>query len=366
MIRLAMLVDNPAKGTFGNLACRLAVGLSETGRATTTLVCYRDDPVPQWLPPDVHVHRLGTQRASRSLPALVSYLRSDQPDAMLTRQVHVNIVGLATTAVARLGRRWDGHLILAHDHPAELSHVSDWRDNKWIVKVAYRFAGGVVAVSPTVRDDAIRWCRLDPDAVALVPNPIIPFEGPDPEAPHPWLEDDRPPVFLTTGRLVAYKRVDLLIEAFHEVRRRHDVRLLIVGEGPERQRLAEQIQRLGLSGQAQAVGWVREPRQFAARAVAFVLPSEQEGFAQVLTEAMSAGCPVITADALGGGPRFVTDNGRYGVLLTPGDRPGLVEAMHRMLSPEVRSRYADLGLKRTEVFSPLACATPLVDFLETL
>ena len=77
---------------------------------------------------------------------------------------------------------------------------------------------------------------------------------------------------------------------------------------------------------------------------AFVLSSDEEGFAQVLTEAMSTGCPVITTDALGGGPRFVTDDGKYGLLVPRGNRAELAGAMERMLQPDVRARYSQLGL----------------------
>ena len=92
--------------------------------------------------------------------------------------------------------------------------------------------------------------------------------------------------------MTPWKRLDLLIGAFADLRQRHDVRLLIVGEGPGRSRADEQIRQLGLGSCAETVGWVDDPLQFAARAWAFVLASDEEGFAQVLTEAMSAAVPL--------------------------------------------------------------------------
>jgi glycosyltransferase involved in cell wall biosynthesis len=159
-----------------------------------------------------------------------------------------------------------------------------------------------------------------------------------------------------------WKRLDLLIDAFAVVRQHHAARLLIVGEGPGRASATEQIRRLGLSADAETVGWVEDPLQFAARAWAFVLPSDEEGFAQVLTEAMSVGCPVITTDAQGGGPRFVTDNGKYGLLVPRDDRAKLAEAMVRMLQSDVRAQYSKLGQQRIEALSPITSATALVDF----
>jgi len=125
----------------------------------------------------------------------------------------------------------------------------------------------------------------------------------------------------------------------------------------------DRIRRLGLEADVEAVGWVDDPLQYAARAWAFVLPSDEEGFAQVLTEAMSVDCPVITTDARGGGPRFVTKGGRYGLLVPRGDRGALSEAMIEILDPHVRERYAALGRRRVGELSPEASANALIGFL---
>jgi glycosyltransferase involved in cell wall biosynthesis len=363
MIRLAFLVDSPSKRAHANVVSRLALGLVQTGRVETTLVCYSADPPPSWLPPEVRIHRLGAERATRSLPNLVRYLRADKPDVLITRQVHANFVGLAAAWMARVPPRWPGKLVLVQDHFVELCHASNWRDNKWLAKASYRFADGLIAPSPAVRENAIRSCGLDPSSTALVPNPIPEFSGVLAPPPHPWLRDGAPPVFINISNLLAFKRVDLLIDAFAELCQGHDARLLILGEGPTRSHAAEQIRRLGLSSCAQTIGWIDDPLQFTARARALVHSSDEDGFAQVLTEAMSVGCPVITTDSLGGGPRFVTDNGRYGVLLPRGDRAKLAEAMANMLQPALRARYSELGRQRIEALSPTASASALVDFL---
>jgi glycosyltransferase involved in cell wall biosynthesis len=362
-IRLTLLVDSPSKRAHGNAASRLALGLAETGLVETTLLCYGADPAPSWLPPEVRIRRLGVDRVSRSLPKLVRYLRAERPDVLITRQVHANLVGLAAAWVARVPPRWPGKLLLVQDHPIELSHASNWRDNKWLAKLGYRFADGLLSPSPLVQENVIEWCGLDPSSTALVPNPIPRFSGAQHSPPHPWLGNGGPPVFVNTSNLTPWKRVDLLIGAFAELRRRHDARLLIVGEGPERGRADDQIRQLGLGADAQTLGWVEDPLQFAARAWAFVLASDEEGYAQVLTEAMSTGCPVITTDAQGGGPRFVTDDGRYGLLVPRSNQAELAEAMMRMMQPDVRAQFSELGQQRANALSPSASANILLNFI---
>ena len=107
-------------------------------------------------------------------------------------------------------------------------------------------------------------------------------------------------MFVQTSNMTYWKRLDLLVDAFAEVRRQRPARLLIVGEGPGRADAEDRIRRLGLEADVEAVGWVDDPLQYAARA-GVRAPSDEEGFAQVLTEAMSVDCPVITTDARGGG-----------------------------------------------------------------
>ena len=157
--------------------------------------------------------------------------------------------------------------------------------------------------------------------------------------------------------------MDLLIDAFAQLRSSHEARLLIVGQGPDRSLADEQIRRLGLTGQAETTGWVEDVLLYAAHAWALVHSSDEDGFAQVLTEAMSVGCPVVTADSLGGGPRFVTEDGKYGLLVPRTDPAKLAGAMAEMLQPEVRAHFVELGYQRADALSPVACASMLVDFL---
>jgi glycosyltransferase involved in cell wall biosynthesis len=362
MLRIALLVDSPSRGAHGNAASRLAIGLAQTGEVEATLLSYGDGGRPPGLPAEVIVERLGPDRASRALRPLVRYLRRRNPDVLITRQIHANFVGLAAARLARL-RGWPGRVVLVQDHPIELSHASNPKDNKWVAKAVYRFADGVITPSPAVRADIMRWCGLAGAAVAVVPNPIPRIREPYGDPPDPWLRDGQPPVFVNASNMSRWKRLDLLVEAFAEVRAQHHARLLIVGDGPGRDEALAAIERLRLGDDARLTGWVTDPLLYAAHACAYVHASDEEGFSQVLIEAMSVGCPVISTDAVGGGPSFVTRQGRCGLLVPRGDRAGLAEAMSRMLQPAVRSEYSALARQRAAELSPEASAALLMEFL---
>src|ERR1700689_1707587 len=216
MLRIALLIASPSRGAQGSAASRLAIGLAQTGEVEATLLSYGDGGRPPGRPAEVIVERLGPDRASRALRPLVRYLRQRNPDVLITRQIHANFVGLAAARLARL-RGWPGRVVLVQDHPIELSHASNPKDNKWVAKAVYRFADGIITPSPAVRADIMRWCGLDGAAVAVVPNPIPRIREPYGDPPDPWLRDRQPPVFVNASNMSRWKRLDLLVEAFAAV-----------------------------------------------------------------------------------------------------------------------------------------------------
>jgi glycosyltransferase involved in cell wall biosynthesis len=107
------------------------------------------------------------------------------------------------------------------------------------------------------------------------------------------------------GRLAPEKGLDRLIAAWPEVRARHPAaRLTLVGEGPERSALAEQIARLGLNQAVELPGAVADPVARLRAADLFVLPSREEGMSVALLEAMALGMPLV-ASAIPGNRQLI-------------------------------------------------------------
>jgi glycosyltransferase involved in cell wall biosynthesis len=175
------------------------------------------------------------------------------------------------------------------------------------------------------------------ERLAVVRNGVEPLDGLRPEAP----PLDARPRLATHARLVPWKRVDWLIDTLRSV---DGAGLLVIGDGPERERLAAHAGALGVARRVCFAG--RCPRAEALALVAacdlFVLPSTYEGFPHAVLEAMSLGVPVV-ATAVGGTVEIVTDgvNGR----LVPAADPGaLHEAIATTLAaPATRARLAAGG-----------------------
>ena len=177
-----------------------------------------------------------------------------------------------------------------------------------------------------------------------------------------WGADDRTFVALFAGRLIRGKGLSVLLRALRRIGET-DVRVVIIGEGPEAVLLQDVAQRLGVSRRVTFAPWVggQELRQALASADVCVLPSlaapyweEQLGFAAI--EAMSSGVPVITT-CTGSLPWVV---GPGGVLVPPNDPDALATELAGLAaSPETvraaRVRAARSHVERQHNAASIAC-----------
>lgn len=185
---------------------------------------------------------------------------------------------------------------------------------------------------------------------------VIPF-GVDEERFAPTSTPDRPAVFPTrvhgpvglfVGRLIASKGLDVLLRAVTG----STLRVVIVGDGPLRKSLANELGRRGLGSQVLLVGAVtdRELPGYYQAADYSVLPSTTpaEMFGITLLEAMACGLPVISTD-LTTGVREVNEKDVTGLVVPRGDASALRDAMLQLTEDgELRRRLGDAGRKRVE------------------
>ncbi len=125
---------------------------------------------------------------------------------------------------------------------------------------------------------------------------------------------------LFVGRLIADKRVDDLLHALAHLRPHHELRCVIVGDGPERASLQRLASRLGLEAAVTFAGTVDDGELFGRMksATALVLPSVREGFGITVLEAMAAGAiPVVVRAPMSAAGDLVT-HGEDGIVCGPG------------------------------------------------
>jgi glycosyltransferase involved in cell wall biosynthesis len=137
-----------------------------------------------------------------------------------------------------------------------------------------------------------------------------------------WQAGPETPVLLAVGRVAAEKNIELALRAFERARRdRPDLRMIVVGDGPARQRLAAAHPAATFVGARRGA----ELAAHYASADAFLFPSLSDTFGNVVMEALASGLPVVAFDCAAAAEHV--GDGTSGRLVAPGDEPGFIAAV---------------------------------------
>ncbi len=214
--------------------------------------------------------------------------------------------------------------------------------------LALRRAAHVFCPSAYLAGLAVSW-GLPAERVSVLPNPApsLPELPPRQELRRRLGVDG--PTLVFAGRLTAAKALPV---AFAALASTEGVCLLVAGDGPDRQALELEAERLGLAGRVRFLGAQPRERVLALfrAADAALLSSAWENFPHTVVEALAAGTPVI-ATRVGGVPEVVHD-GENGLLVPAGDPEALAAAIRRFLhEPELRARLVAAAKPSVEAIS---------------
>ena len=330
--RLFMVRPTLDTGGADRVTLTLLQHLDRALFAPTLVLIRRRGALLAEVPADVEVIALdagGIFSAARPLRRLI---RKRAPHIVFSTSSGTNIT--AALATPRPGPR----LVLSERSGLIREHRAHKR---WILLAAkrllYRRADCVTAVSRGVADDLRARLGIEPARTQVVYNPIVTSDLEERVAApvaEPWFDDDVP-VLLAAGRLTEVKGFDVLLDALVDVRRQHRCRLIILGEGPLRNELERQAERLGIDHAVKFPGFEANPFAYMRRSTAFVLSSHFEGLPGVLIQAMACGTPVVATDCSFGPAEIVTD-GEDGMLVPPADPRALAKALLTLLRDDPR------------------------------
>ena len=278
------------------------------------------------------------------VPGLAAYLNQQRPTALLSALSYPNMTAVLARRLSIASTRT---VISVHNHLSVATAGADRAADKTFPHLARRLypeADRIVAVSDGVAEDLAHTLGLPRTRIRTIYNPVF---RPDmltlARAPleHAWFAPGAPPVILGIGKLKPQKDFGCLIRAFARVRAVRPARLLILGEGSQREALLSLAGQLGVANHIALPGFVANPFAYLGRAAVFALSSAWEGLSNVIIEALACGCPVVSTDCPSG-PAELLARGAYGSLVPVGDDTALAQALLASLDhPPHRERLLD-------------------------
>jgi glycosyltransferase involved in cell wall biosynthesis len=317
-----------------------------------------DSPYRQCLPDEIRVVAVARKSESvsaklRQLLHFIRTVRKEKPDVILSMLTHNNIMAILSGLLFRTR-------VIACEHNT-LSEVIKTEEGKrmlgipvsLLVKIFYRFADKIIAVSEGIGLNLISDFGIMSEKVKTIYNPIdlSRINASIPDSPEHAFFREQKPIVIAMGRLTQQKGFDILLKAFSRVISEIDARLIVMGEGPDRTYLENIIRDVGIADKASLTGFQRNPHTFLAHSDIFVLSSRYEGLPMAILEAMACGIPVISTDCRSG-PREILQNGQCGILVPVGDESALAKAIISLLKNErQRENFSRLGKERLKDFS---------------
>jgi N-acetyl-alpha-D-glucosaminyl L-malate synthase BshA len=345
------IVCFPAFGGSGIVATDLAVGLSLRGHRVHVIASAPPSrTLPTYKRLFLHEVSVPSHPALQYPPytlALASSLAEISSDHGLDiLHVHYAVPHAASAYLARqvLGRTVPR--IVATLHGTDVTQIGSDPSYRSTTRFVVTQADGITVPSEFLKAEAYRRLGIPAErTIDVIPNFV------DTEHFTPAARRDRArfdalfesaggdpadrgaPVLFHVSSFRPIKRVTDLVETLARVRRRARARLMLVGDGPDRQRLMQRARELDVARSVCPVGTHAEFVDYLRHADVFVLPSESESFGVAALEAMSCGVPVV-AYRVGGLPEVVTPE--VGRLVEPFDVDALATAALEIVSDEAR------------------------------
>jgi glycosyltransferase involved in cell wall biosynthesis len=317
-----------------------AQGLAQRGHQIT-LVCQPDSGLAQ-------------RARAKEFSTVIQRLRGDcDPLAMarlyhLIRRRRIQLVCgnmSKETRLAGLAAKLAG-IPFIRRRGSDMPYPNKWRHRK----VDHHLVHLIIANSRSTRNTLLQgnpW--LSPEKLKLIYNGIPPGPEDGPGDKQEVLREfglqEASPILAIVGLLKERKGHDTLFRALQHVSAEFpQVSLLVVGKGEQRESLEELARQLGIAQNVLFTGFRNDVSRLMSAMDILVLPSKNEGFGYVLTEAMNLGKPVV-ATRISSIPEVVRE-GETGLLVPPGDVDALAEALLELARHPARARQMGLAGRR--------------------
>jgi len=305
-------------------------------------------------------------QVATELSGLVRFIQREQPTIVHAFLFWAYVIGAFAAKAAGVPIVIASRRSLGHFKEGVVHHLL-------LERLANRMTDVILANSEAVKADVIRQERVESARIRVIYNGVDPSRYAVPAEPGLKVSLGIPAGAKTIGvvaRLIDYKGHRFFLQACPEIKRRYPLAtFLLIGEGPEAGSLAALSRHLGLQETVRFLGTRSDIPQLLSLLDVVALPSLEEGFPNVVLEAMAAGKPVL-ATGVGGIPEVVIHE-ETGLLVPPGNPQALAEGILRLLThPDEAKTLADqaraaLRSRGITLSQSLATLADLYEFLAT-
>lgn len=274
---------------------------------------------------------LHQKNVSGMLWPLIRYLRREKPEVIFTAEDHLNVIVLLAAFLSGSKAKISASSRVTPND----TYSNNLFSKKWVLKQSMKLlmsranaltcvSEGTVSEYKNLFKGSRHVCVYNIIGTSRIKTDFD-------KADHcPWLNDKHAPVLIAAGRLAPWKGFDVTIKALSILITNRITRLIILGDGPERENLQMLVESLGLKEYVLFKGYVENPFPYYASADAFVHAARVESLGNVLVEAMMCGCTPVATDCPTG-PREILQDGKYGYLVPMDDPAALSLAINQAI-----------------------------------
>ncbi len=336
--KIVFFVPNFTSGGAEKVMILLAEELSKDREIIFLVMNKNGDHRPKFNESNVELVSLDTGRMLQAIPKIIQFLVKYKPRVVLSTLVQANAAMLIsnmllfniTKVVVRLDMNYS-----EFKNKSSFSGIMNLIVNN--APTLYKYlAYKVIGVCMDVTNDIINNLGVPKQKCVTIYNPILAedFETKTSQFTDcDWLEEkEKTPVVISVGRLSPQKNYIHLLESFILLRKKMEVKLIILGEGQDREKLENILEKnTKYSNDIILPGYKSNPLSWIKKSDLFVSTSIFEGASNALVEALATGVPIVATDCPGGSAEILK-GGELGKLIEIDDVSGLTDAMFNSLN----------------------------------
>lgn len=298
---------------------------------------------------NIKIIQLDCKRHRESLWKLAKVIKKEEPDLLFST---LNMNNIVLTGSRLLTFKKIPVIVREANTRSEVGNIS--LVNKILTYISYNhIASQVISLSNGVKDDLVKNFNVNEKRIQVIYNPvdITNIEEKKKEGITDFEKNKDQKVIIAVGKLGRQKDYPTLLKAMKKVSEKKNVKLLILGKGPDEKELKQTCFDLDISDRVTFLGFKNNPYKYIYQADIFVLSSIWEGFGHVIVESMAVGTPVVVTDCKSG-PAEILKEDEYGILVPTKNPEILSSKIIELLDDEKKyNMYKERGFQRANDFN---------------